>query len=91
MSLELTPEKLTKAVALFYDGEQAPIVSAKGEGAQAEEIIKIANENGIPLCDSEGLVELLTQLELGDNIPRSLYITIAHIIAFAYKLQLDNL
>lgn len=86
----ITPEKLTKAVALFYDGEQAPIVSAKGEGLLAEEIINIANENGVPLCDNEGLVELLTQLELGDSIPQSLYIAIAHIIAFAYKLQLNE-
>ena len=80
---------LQKAVALFYDGSQAPVLSAKGTGLEAEEIIRIADEAGVPLCDNAALVELLAQLELGDSIPESLYIAIAHIIAFAYKLRLD--
>ncbi|WP_410483289.1 EscU/YscU/HrcU family type III secretion system export apparatus switch protein [Teredinibacter sp. KSP-S5-2] len=89
MSMNLTPDKLSKAVALFYDGKEAPVVSAKGEGLTAEEIIKVAQENDVPLCDNAALVELLAQLELGDSIPHSLYTAVAHIIAFAYKLQLD--
>ena len=80
---------LQKAIALFYDGNQAPVVTAKGVGREAEEIIRIAGEAGVPLCDNAPLVELLAQLELGDSIPESLYIAIAHIIAFAYKLQWD--
>jgi Uncharacterized homolog of the cytoplasmic domain of flagellar protein FhlB len=83
-------EDVTKAVALFYDGKQAPTVSAKGEGAQAEEIIRIAQECGVPLCDNAPLVDLLSSLELGDNIPEQLYIAVAHILAFAYELQFNN-
>jgi flagellar biosynthesis protein len=80
-------EELKQAVALFYDGNEAPTVTAKGEGATAEEIIQIAQENGITLCENEALLQLLMTLELGDQIPESLYIAIAQIIAFAYYLQ----
>lgn len=79
-----------KAVALFYDGKRAPTLAAKGHGEQAEEIIKIARDAGVPLCDNAPLVELLAQLELGDSIPEQVYVAVAHIIAFAYRLQFDN-
>jgi flagellar biosynthesis protein len=39
------------------------------------------------LCDNGALVELLVQLELGDEIPESLYLAVAYIIAFAYQLE----
>lgn len=87
-AIELERE-LRSAVALFYDGEQAPTITAKGEGLVAEEIIQIAEENGVPLCDNAPLVDLLSQLELGDSIPEELYIAVAHVIAFAYKVRMD--
>ncbi|WP_439134096.1 EscU/YscU/HrcU family type III secretion system export apparatus switch protein [Pseudomaricurvus sp.] len=80
-------QQLQKAVALFYDGEQAPRVTAKGIGEKAEEIMAIAQECEIPLCDNSALVDLLLTLELGDQIPETLYTAVAHIIAFAYQLQ----
>ncbi len=80
-------QQLQKAVALFYDGVQAPTVTAKGVGEEAAAIMAIAREHDIPLCDNEPLVDLLVTLELGDNIPPALYTAIAHIIAFAYELQ----
>lgn len=80
-------DDIKQAVALFYDGEQAPTITAKGEGETAEEIIRIAQEHGVTLCENEALLELLMTLELGDNIPENLYIAIAQIIAFAYQLQ----
>ncbi|WP_028876010.1 EscU/YscU/HrcU family type III secretion system export apparatus switch protein [Teredinibacter turnerae] len=83
----MKPEQPTKAVALFYDGESAPTITAKGSGEQAEEILRIAREAEVPLCDNGPLVELLSQLELGDSIPKELYVAVAHIIAFAYQLD----
>ena len=80
-------DELKQAVALFYDGEQAPKVTAKGEGVAAEEIITIAQEHGVTLCENESLLSLLMTLELDEHIPESLYIAIAQIIAFAYYLQ----
>ena len=82
----LRPE-LQKAVALFYDGRGAPQVTAKGTGAEAEAIVALAQEHGVPLCDNPALVELLAQIEVGEHIPEALYITVAHIIAFAYRLR----
>lgn len=82
----LRPE-LQKAVALFYDGRGAPQITAKGSGAEAEAIMALARQHGVPLCDNPALVELLSQIEIGDQIPEALYITVAHIIAFAYRLR----
>lgn len=83
----INEDDLRQAVALFYDGDNTPTVTAKGEGKTAQEIIDIARENGITLCENKPLLELLMDLELGDEIPESLYIAIAQIITFAYQLQ----
>ena len=80
-------EKIQKAVALFYDGKSAPQVTAKGTGAVANNIIALADEHGVPLCDNSALVDLLVTLELGDEIPETLYLAVAYIIAFAYQLE----
>ena len=77
----------TKAVALIYDEEHAPVVAAKGDASVAEEIIALANEHGIPLYENKELVDALCTLELGEEIPEVLYRLIAEIIAFAYYLQ----
>lgn len=87
MSNSVNSEQLQKAVALFYDGKNAPQVSAKGVGEVAAQIIAVANEHGVPLCDNGALVDLLVTLELGDEIPETLYIAVAYIIAFAYQLE----
>ncbi|MFL0802915.1 MAG: EscU/YscU/HrcU family type III secretion system export apparatus switch protein [Agarilytica sp.] len=87
--MDISDEQLKRAVALFYDGDDAPTVTAKGEGLQADEIIRIAEEHGIPLCDNAPLVELLSELELGDEIPEALYVAVAHIIAFAYQMRMQ--
>lgn len=80
-------DQVQKAVALFYDGKNAPQVSAKGTGAVAQQIIDIAKAHHVPLCDNSALVDLLVTLELGDEIPTSLYIAVAYLIAFAYDLE----
>ncbi|MDO3385574.1 EscU/YscU/HrcU family type III secretion system export apparatus switch protein [Gilvimarinus sp. SDUM040013] len=80
-------QELLQAVALYYDGESSPVLSAKGSGSIAQEIIDIAKEHDVPLCDNKSLVEFLLTLELGDEIPEKLYIAVAYIIAFAYDLK----
>ena len=76
-----------QAVALFYDGHRAPRVTAKGHGSLAEEIIALALQHDVPLQENPELVSLLSLLDLGEEIPHALYVTIAHIIAFAYMLK----
>ena len=82
-----SPEKIQKAVALFYDGKSTPKVTAKGTGAVAENIIALAQTHDVPLCDNGALLELLVQLELDEEIPELLYMAVAYIIAFAYQLE----
>ena len=77
----------SQAVALTYDGKSAPFVSASGSQELAEEIIRIARENEIPIYENPQLVDILARLEVGDEIPELLYRTIAEIIAFVYMLK----
>ena len=75
------------AVALQYDGVGAPRVTAKGRGDVAEEILRIAREHDIPIQQSRGLTELLSTVDLGDEIPPVLYVAIAEVLSFAYALS----
>ncbi len=75
------------AIALEYDGEQAPVVTAKGHHDTAEEILKIAEQENIPIYEDRELSALLDQLDLGDHIPQSLYVVIAEVLSFAYRLS----
>ena len=75
------------AVALKYDGKNAPKVTAKGLGLSAEQILQIAEAHGIPLQTEPELARILAQIPLGDEIPNELYVAVAEIIAFAYYLS----
>lgn len=76
-----------QAIALNYDGQSAPLLSAKGDDELAEAILAIAREYEVPIYENAELVRLLARLELGDAIPESLYRCIAEIIAFAWYLK----
>lgn len=80
-------QKITTAVALHYDGNEAPRITAKGTGELAEKIIALAKEHGIPLQEDTAMVSLLSNLDLGDEIPQALYTAVAEMIAFAYMLN----
>jgi len=75
------------AVALRYDGAGAPLVTAKGKGEIAAQIVAKAREHQIPLREEPELVKLLAKVPLGDEIPRELYVAVAEVIAFAYSLS----
>ncbi len=77
----------TTAVALHYDGKEAPRVTAKGTGELAEQIIALAKKHGIPLQEDATLISLLAKLDLGDEIPQPLYVAIAEVLTFAYILN----
>lgn len=75
------------AAALKYDGENAPTLVAKGCGKLAEKIIETAKEHNVHVHNDPILLAVLSRLELGDEIPRPLYLAVAKVIAFAYYLQ----
>ena len=76
-----------KAAALKYDGVNTPKLIAKGDGKLAEQIVSLAEENDVHVHYDPLLLDVLTRLELGDEIPETLYLAVAKIIAFAYYLQ----
>lgn len=75
------------AVAIEYNGKQAPVVTARGHHETAEEILQIAKQQNIPVHEDEALSILLSQLDIGDNIPETLYVVIAEVLSFAYRLS----
>lgn len=76
-----------KAVALRYDGNSAPRVTAKGEGLLAQKIIETAQENGVPLQQNADLTALLSKVRLNAEIPRALYNAVAQILVFLYHVN----
>lgn len=76
------------AVALTYQSEDgAPRVVAKGSGRIADEIIARAREAGVFVHESPELVSLLMQVDLDDRIPPALYIAVAELLAWIYRLE----
>jgi flagellar biosynthesis protein len=75
------------AIALKYDGENAPRLTAKGRGELANRLLALAQENDVPLHEDAELAALLSQIPLGEEIPESLYRAVAEVIAFAYLLS----
>lgn len=79
--------KARKAVALKYEpGERsAPVVIAKGKGHLADAIISKATENGVPIQEDRSLVEVLSKLDIDQEIPPELYALVAEILSFIYR------
>ncbi|MGE3773558.1 MAG: EscU/YscU/HrcU family type III secretion system export apparatus switch protein [Gammaproteobacteria bacterium] len=78
---------LPLAVALRWEGDGAPRVTAKGRGEVAERILALAREHKVPLREDRALVAVLSKVELDRQIPPGLYKAVAEVIAFAYALQ----
>ena len=82
------PPLRNEAVALAYTaGEAAPRVVAKGKGVVAREIIERANEAGVFVHESPELVSLLMQVDLDQRIPPQLYVAVAELLAWIYRLE----
>ena len=62
-------------------------MTASGRGIIAEKIIEIAQENGIPIKNDPDLIQVLSKLEIGTEIPVELYRAVAEILAFVYSLN----
>ena len=76
------------AVALAYaENSTAPKVVAKGRGLIAETIIERARAAGVYVHDSPELVGLLMQVDLDRHIPPQLYVAVAEVLAWVYRLE----
>ena len=86
-----SPQTRRAAVALKYNAaiDTAPKITATGHGAVAEKIIALARQKGVPVRDDPDLVQVLSQLDLRQEIPPSLYQVVAELLAFVYRLNND--
>lgn len=78
------------AVALKYDGEKmnAPVVLAMGMDFMAAQIRTIATQNNVEIVRSPALARALYyNSEVGQVIPRQLFVAVAQILAMVFQLK----
>jgi len=76
------------AIALAYQaGQSAPKVVAKGKGLIAQAIIERARDAGVYVHESPEMVSLLMQVDLDQHIPPQLYLAVAELLAWIYRLE----
>ncbi len=82
-------DKRKKAAALKYDAEigSAPRVTAKGQGTVAENIIEMAEKHNVPVHKDSDLVEVLSGLDMEEEIPQDVYLAVAELLAFVYSIN----
>ena len=80
---------LKSAVSLQYKKGKnaAPKITAKGQGWVAENIIKMAQEKNIPIREDKDLLHLLSEIDVGQEVPESLYKVVAELLAWVYQLN----
>ena len=87
MSPDEQPKRMAVAIRYDVDKDRAPLVLASGRGPIAGEILRIAEENKIPLYEDPELARLLAKLELDAEIPPELYVLVAEVLFFVYQLD----
>lgn len=80
--------RMKKAAAIQYSPEEgAPKVIAKGKGIIADKIVERGVGNEIPIYEDSELADMLTKLNIGDQIPPELYEVVAQILIFVSDLD----
>ena len=77
------------AVAVKYDVEKdkAPRIIATGKGNVAQKILELAEEHQVPFYEDESLTDILSKLDLEQEIPGELYVLVAEVLSFIYQLD----
>lgn len=77
------------AVSLEYDSQKskAPRVTAKGQGPIADKIISLARQHDIPIKEDPDLVQVLSQVDIDEEVPPSVYRVVAELLSFVYKVN----
>lgn len=75
-----------QAAAVSYDPEKGgiPVVTARGSGEMAKELIRLALEHNIPIKYDPDLVQVLSKLDAGERIPEDVFLVVAELLAFVY-------
>ncbi len=82
-------KKTPLAAALTYDRKKdaAPRVTARGHGVIAEKIIELAKKHDVPIKSDPALVQVLSKLDIDEQIPAEVYKAVAEILAFVYSVN----
>jgi flagellar biosynthesis protein len=85
----MNQELKRQAVALRYEPkkEAAPRLVAKGDGYLAEKILELARLYDIPIRQDKKLLQILSRLDLEEEIPPEVYKAVTEILAFIYRLS----
>lgn len=80
-----------KALAVGYHSEEPALgrILARGQGKLAEQIIELARAHGIPIKEDPDLVEILSRLQILEEVPPEIYILAAEFLGFAFRLNSD--
>lgn len=75
------------AIALKHNlgQEAAPRVVAKGYGAVAEKILKLAFDNDVRVRQDPDLIEILAAVEVDCQIPIEAFAAVAEILSYVYQ------
>ena len=82
-----SPQQIAVALTYSQGSGGAPKVVAKGRGLIAQAIIERAKQHGVFVHESEDLVGLLMKVELDQEIPPQLYLAVAELLAWLYRLE----
>jgi flagellar biosynthesis protein len=80
---------IKEAAALTYaaDSGGAPVVSAAGRGLVAERILEKAMQSNVPIVTDGLLAQALSQLDVGEEIPREFYAIVAKILVAVSRMD----
>ena len=85
-------DKSKHAVALKYDANKnnAPVVIASGSGYIADKVVEMAEESGVPVYRDDSLSVLLSQLDIGSEIPEELFGSIVDIYIYFLNFKIPG-
>ena len=82
-------KKIIRAAAISYDPAEndAPILSAFGEGYLAQKIVEVARESGVPVMPDPSLASMLSKVSVGDEISPEMYDAVAKVLVFVSEID----
>jgi flagellar biosynthetic protein FlhB len=82
------PTELAIAIQFDIDTMSAPVVVAKGAGAVAQRIRRLALEHTVPIVERKELAQVLYKtVDLGKQVPMEQYAAVAEVLRYVYQLK----
>lgn len=87
MTIHMTPDTQQRAVALEYGTHPVPLIVATGRELMAQEIVREAQKQGVPIMRDKLLAARLAELPVGTKIPEDVYRAVAVVLAWVYWME----